>query len=115
MNNCQVFKAAEILGKKWTIPILQEIHSNSGQGFSELSRNMKKISPKVLTQRLRELENNNLVIKSKVKSNNLIKTAYSITPEGRDMQRIIYLLKELNNRNTEIPCNKKRCVECGDY
>ena len=56
---CQMAMALEILGKRWTIIILRELHLGSTR-FNEIKKGMPLISPTLLSKRLRELEDNNL-------------------------------------------------------
>ena len=51
---CPVAKAMELLGEKWTLPILRELHMGATR-FSELQRGLSLISPTILTKRLSEL------------------------------------------------------------
>jgi DNA-binding HxlR family transcriptional regulator len=57
---CPMAMALEILGKRWTIIILRELHLGSTR-FNEIKKGMPLISPTLLSKRLRELEDNNLL------------------------------------------------------
>jgi DNA-binding HxlR family transcriptional regulator len=46
---------------RWTTPILWALHAYGRQRFVELERRIGTITPKVLTQRLRQLERDGLV------------------------------------------------------
>ena len=56
MSKCPVFQIADVLSKKWTIVLIREIALNSSGGFNAISKRMHKISPKILSVRLRQLE-----------------------------------------------------------
>ena len=59
VEGCPVFVPAQILGKRWAILVLQSLmtpRASNGLRFNELQKDLSWISPKVLTQRLRELE-----------------------------------------------------------
>jgi len=51
---CSLARAAEILGERWTIPILRELFAGP-QRFSDLRRRLPGLSPSVLTERLERL------------------------------------------------------------
>ncbi|MFI8006219.1 winged helix-turn-helix transcriptional regulator [Streptomyces sp. NPDC086010] len=51
----------DIVFSRWTTPILWALHASGRQRFVELERQLTSISPKVLTQRLRQLERDGLV------------------------------------------------------
>lgn len=59
---CPVAKATEILGDKWTVLILRELLLGSTR-FSELQRGLSRISPTLLSQRLKMLEHKGLLRK----------------------------------------------------
>ncbi len=61
---CPVFAASKILGKRWSIIIIQVLlrpEAVIGMRFNELEKELSWISPKVLTQRLRELQENGIL------------------------------------------------------
>lgn len=59
---CPIAKAAEILGERWTILILRELLMGARR-FGELQRGLGDISPALLSQRLRSLERDGLVVR----------------------------------------------------
>lgn len=62
---CPIAKATEILGEKWTILIVRELLMG-GRRFNELQRGLGLISPALLTQRLKSLEEQGMVVKRKI-------------------------------------------------
>ena len=52
---CPVAKATEIIGDKWTLLIMRELILGSTR-FSELQRGLSRISPTLLSKRLKLLE-----------------------------------------------------------
>lgn len=58
---CPVGLAVEVLSSRWTTPVLWTLNEFGRQRFSELQRRISSITPKVLTQRLRQLERDGLV------------------------------------------------------
>lgn len=61
---CPVSPVVDIVFSRWTTPILWSLHTFGRQRFVELERRIKGITPKVLTQRLRQLERDGLVIRT---------------------------------------------------
>jgi DNA-binding HxlR family transcriptional regulator len=59
---CPIAKAAELLGEKWTILIVRELLYGTSR-FNDFQRAISGISPTMLTKRLRELEEHDLVTK----------------------------------------------------
>ena len=62
---CPVAKAMELLGEKWSLLILRELHMGATR-FNELQRGLSLISPTVLTKRLNELADAELIIRKKI-------------------------------------------------
>ncbi len=58
---CPVGLAVEVLSSRWTTPVLWTLHEFGRQRFVEIERRIVSITPKVLTQRLRQLERDGLV------------------------------------------------------
>lgn len=60
MNECPVATAIDVIGGKWTIIILYHLRGRTLR-FGELKREIPKITQKMLTHQLRQLEANKLV------------------------------------------------------
>ncbi|MGP4049692.1 winged helix-turn-helix transcriptional regulator [Streptomyces sp. 2A115] len=61
---CPVGPVVDIVFSRWTTPILWSLHTHGRQRFVELERRITRITPKVLTQRLRQLERDGLVVRT---------------------------------------------------
>ena len=113
-GNCEVIGAGKLLGKKWSIAIVQELFFEKKAGFNKLKKSLKKIYPRILSYRLKELEAARLIKKTLCQKNNLDYSAYSLTKKGKEFQRIINDLKKWGvkweNTGTECLCTK--CSEC---
>ncbi|MGW4893686.1 winged helix-turn-helix transcriptional regulator [Kitasatospora sp. NPDC004240] len=58
---CPIGPVVDLVFSRWTTPILWTLHADGRQRFVELQRRIEAITPKVLTQRLRQLERDGLV------------------------------------------------------
>jgi DNA-binding HxlR family transcriptional regulator len=61
---CPIAPVVDIVFSRWTTPILWTLHTHGRQRFVELERRIGTITPKVLTQRLRQLERDGLVLRT---------------------------------------------------
>ncbi|QIP83097.1 helix-turn-helix transcriptional regulator [Streptomyces sp. Tu 2975] len=61
---CPIGPVVDIVFSRWTTPILWSLHTYGRQRFVELERRIARITPKVLTQRLRQLERDGLVVRT---------------------------------------------------
>ncbi|MEK6859733.1 MAG: helix-turn-helix domain-containing protein [Nanoarchaeota archaeon] len=90
---CPVSKIIETLGKKWTLLILRNLNQTSKKRFSELQKDIEKISPRTLSKRLKELEKEKLI--SREHFNEIPpRVEYYLTDSGEDL---IKCFKSLNN------------------
>lgn len=77
---CPVARTAEIIGNKWTPLIVRDL-ARGRRRFSELERSLGGISPKTLSDRLKRLEEAEVVIRecfAEVPP----RVEYSLTPRG---------------------------------
>jgi DNA-binding HxlR family transcriptional regulator len=61
---CPVSPVVDLVFSRWTTPILWSLNYQGRQRFVELQRHISSITPKVLTQRLRQLERDGLVVRT---------------------------------------------------
>ncbi|MGK5533631.1 winged helix-turn-helix transcriptional regulator [Streptomyces sp. URMC 129] len=61
---CPIAPVVDIVFSRWTTPILWSLHTFGRQRFVELERRIPGLTPKVLTQRLRQLERDGLVVRT---------------------------------------------------
>ncbi|MEY9847405.1 DNA-binding HxlR family transcriptional regulator [Streptacidiphilus sp. BW17] len=61
---CPITPVLDIVFSRWTTPILWTLNQFGRQRFVELHRNIGGITAKVLTQRLRQLERDGLVVRT---------------------------------------------------
>ncbi|MEU4430782.1 helix-turn-helix domain-containing protein [Nocardia rhamnosiphila] len=61
---CPIAPVVDIVFSRWTTPILWTLNEFGRQRFVELERRITTITPKVMTQRLRQLERDGLVVRT---------------------------------------------------
>ncbi|MGW6276356.1 winged helix-turn-helix transcriptional regulator [Kribbella sp. NPDC055071] len=61
---CPIAPVVDLVFSRWTTPILWSLNEYGRQRFVELQRRIGVITPKVLTQRLRQLERDGLVVRT---------------------------------------------------
>ena len=96
-ENCPIFIVTRILGKRWAILVLQELLASKnpqGAQFGEIHRTLSWISPKVLTQRLRELEKEGIVKRRIDTAVMPARVHYSLTEKGLDFAPILDKMQE---------------------
>ena len=81
---CPIAPVVDIVFSRWTTPILWALHEYGRQRFVELERRIATITPKVLTQRLRQLERDGLVMRT-YHAEVPPRVEYEITELGRSL------------------------------
>jgi DNA-binding HxlR family transcriptional regulator len=61
---CPIAPVADVVFSRWTTPILWTLNEYGRLRFVELERRISTITPKVLTQRLRHLERDGLIVRT---------------------------------------------------
>lgn len=106
-ETCPVETTLELIGGKYKTLILW--HLGSGKlRFSELRSRITKATPKMLTQQLRELENQNLIHRE-VFPVIPPKVEYSLTETGKSLMPILVAMRDwgagyLRGKNKEPNC-----------
>ncbi|MBX3073933.1 helix-turn-helix transcriptional regulator [Candidatus Obscuribacterales bacterium] len=116
---CPIDFVVHIIGSRWTIPIVRDLHAGKKRP-SELMKSLPGISPKTLTQRLRELEKWGLVTRQAYQEIPP-RVDYSLSARGQDLMYVIEALRDLGeswqrNLDVKIPPNiKEQCSHCFEY
>jgi DNA-binding HxlR family transcriptional regulator len=84
---CPVAMAAEILCTRWTIIVLRELLAGSTR-FNELRRGLPRMSPALLSKRLKDLEAAGIVARTPVAGDPDVH-AYMLTASGKDLAHVI--------------------------
>jgi len=90
--NNPVELSLDIIGGKWKIPIIWRLKDDSKR-YGELRRSLPKVTHKMLTQQLRELEQAEIITR-KVFPEIPPKVEYSLTLLGKSVIPVIDLLRE---------------------
>jgi DNA-binding HxlR family transcriptional regulator len=79
--------AAEVLCTRWTVILLREMIAGSTR-FNDLRRGVPRMSPALLSQRLKELETAGVITRVKVKGEPRV-LEYQLTRAGRDLSSVV--------------------------
>ena len=83
---CPMAMATELLCQRWNLIILRELHLGSSN-FNTIRKGVPKISPALLSQRLKYLENHKLIFREKETIGT--KVNYILTTSGKETFDII--------------------------
>lgn len=90
-TNCPVEYTASIIGNKWKIIILRDLLTGTKR-YNELTRSVVGISAKVLTENLRDLERDGIIVR-KVYPVVPPKVEYSLSEKGLDLKDVLNAMK----------------------
>lgn len=91
--SCPLQQAMDMIGGKWKLSILCSLSADGATRYNELKRKMNGISNTMLAKSLRELENDNLIVRSEFMEVP-IRVEYSITEKGSALMPILTQLAE---------------------
>ena len=87
-NNCPVTATMQVLGGKWKPILINAIYLTSPARFGELKRSVVGIAQSMLTQQLRELEDDG-IISRKIYAEIPPKVEYTLTEFGLTLSPVI--------------------------
>jgi DNA-binding HxlR family transcriptional regulator len=87
LKSCPIEATFKIIGKKWAVLIIREMFRGTKQ-FNRFLENIEGITPKVLTERLRELEKFG-VVERRIVSEYPIKVEYELSDLGKAFEPVL--------------------------
>ena len=88
---CSIEKALDVLGGKWTFLIIRDLQGGTKR-FGELRKSLLGVSPKTLSERLKELEEKGVVTRTAYAT--IPPTVeYALTEKGKSLHPIIKAMK----------------------
>ncbi len=111
-NACPIAPVVDIVFSRWTTPILWSLHEYGRQRFVELERRIATITPKVLTQRLRQLERDGLVVRTYY-AEVPPRVEYEISELGRSLAPLFHALSEWSVNLDRVELARKAYDERG--
>lgn len=90
---CPKYEASnEVIGKKWT-GMLIRVLLDGPKRFKDIKEQIPNISDKMLTDRIKELEKMDIIIR-KVYPETPVRIEYELTPKGKDLEPVIESIQE---------------------
>ena len=95
--------AIEILGKRWTGLIIRSLLEGPRR-FTEITSYVNGLSDRLLSQRLQELEQAEIVDR-KVYSQRPVLVEYALTDKGRDLRQVVVAIQAWADRWEAVETN----------
>lgn len=87
-EECPVELAMQLINRKWIIQLIRDMFFGKTR-FNEFKEDKPNLSNKVLSNRLKEMEENELIIRTETNENNI---EYNLSKKGRSLNKIVYEL-----------------------
>jgi len=93
---CPVARTAEIISGKWTLLIIRDLAAGVKR-FNQLERSLHGISPKTLSERLRSLEEEGIVLRQTF-AEVPPRVEYTLTTKGYDLVQVVESMRTYGKR-----------------
>ena len=100
---CSVEATLAVIGGRWKPIIIFLLLQNDCLRFGELKNTIQGITQRMLTQQLRELENDKIVHR-KVYAEVPPKVEYSLTKYGRSLEPIMIAMRDWGAEHMNVKC-----------
>jgi DNA-binding HxlR family transcriptional regulator len=115
-ESCTVYQTVRYLTKKWTLLIILELYKGDKytKRFSDLRESLAGITPKILSERLKELEEEGLISRRVDATSFPVRSEYTLTKSGLEIIEIIRDIKKwaLKWKIENIVCGHQDCKVC---
>src|SRR3954469_850185 len=108
-DTCPVCRTADIVCGKWTLLVIRDL-ADSNARFCELERSLKGISPRTLSLRLRELEENGIV-ERRTYAEVPPRVEYALTKKGEALIPIVEAMRSYGENYLGELCGKSASAE----
>ena len=101
---CPIARTLDILGDKWTLLILRDLLFFEKKQFREFSASPEGIPSNVLSDRLKMLEQYNIVTKQPYQTN---RYEYTLTQKGQDLESVLLAITSWG-KQYELPLSPEQ-------
>src|SRR4051812_32841622 len=95
-DSCGIARALDAVGERWALLVIRELVLGPKR-FGQLRRGLPGVSPNVLSQRLRELEDAGIVRKHELDPPASV-LVYELTPRGEALEPVLHELGRWGSR-----------------
>lgn len=92
LSQCPITRTMELIGGKWSMPIVFVLMKEGTKRFKELERSIDGINTRMLVKELKQLEENGIIVRE-VFAEVPPRVEYSLTPKGMALKSILEELR----------------------
>jgi DNA-binding HxlR family transcriptional regulator len=113
-EECQTLAVAHLLGKRWCIPVLEEIRLSGSAKFSSMKKSLPGITAKNLSTVLSDLCESRMVEKKQVSFGSSLVEEYTLGSMGEAVCKVVEGMKALGIEwyGTNQYCKNTKCSGC---
>jgi DNA-binding HxlR family transcriptional regulator len=100
-DGCAAAHALDLVGDRWALVVVRELVLGPKR-FADLRADIPGISPSVLAQRLRELEEVGVVVHDELPPPARV-NVYDLTPWGRELEEVLQVLGRWGSQSPRMP------------
>jgi len=108
LSGCPIANGLDVFGDRWSLLVIREIMLKGKQSYSEFLQAEEGIATNILIDRLKHLESNGIIEKSR-DPHNRRRFIYKLTPKGHDLAPILIEIVIWSGKHDSRP-NAKRDV-----
>lgn len=109
LTDCPVARTLRIIGGKWTLLVLRDLFTGKKR-FGELMTSLGGVSPKTLSERLKELEGEGIITKT-VYPEVPPRVEYALTAKGQSLHDILEAMRQWGDRWADAPAASSACLD----
>ena len=102
---CSVEATLSVIGGRWKPVIIFNLLQNDVLRFSQLKKKIEGITQRMLTNQLRELEKDKIVMR-KVYAEVPPRVEYSLTDYGRTLEPIMISMRDWGAEHMDVKCDQ---------
>lgn len=114
-SSCPTLSLLGLLGKKWTIPIIEMLgKSDRTLQFSEMQHALTEITPKNLSRSLKDLTTANVLKRTETKFRGSLYVGYELTDKGKVFEDFVKSAKKVGICLYDVNpyCANRQCYLC---
>lgn len=97
-KDCPIAYTIAVIGGRWKLSILALLNDYGQLRYSEIRARLTGISERMLTLQLRELEEENLIVKT-VYAEVPVRTVYALTEKGNTLKTILHEMTQWGEKS----------------
>ena len=87
-SECPIELAMQLINKKWVIQLIRDMFFGKTR-FNEFKEDKPNLSNRILSNCLKEMEGNGLIIRNQISENNV---EYTLSEKGQSLNKVLYEL-----------------------